>query len=358
MPGYTQYFQQAPKINTSADYQGPEDSFLGPYFTRILLGPYERPTPFQQSTWEPDLELRLPLPTKLRDMTSVSYAQVELQGQGDLVYGLGDQAEATGLRGGAQLGASAIEKITGTLGRGKSRTAQGIGAVLGGITAAAGANGITPENIAASIQEGLGKAPNPNISAQFKGPQMRAYSYTWPLYPRTKDETAAILNLITQLKRRSLPSVNHSASAILLYPDLVQVNFFPWDAGGQSGNYFTDKSFVRYKRSFITSIDADFNPFGTPAFHHDSQGPATISLTINFQEAEYLTAEDWESTPYAWPHRDYALAPGTEPTDTAPNATPQQVQDERQFEQNNNVTITHNPDGSSVMSFNQDTGEQ
>lgn len=316
---------------------GPSDSFLGSYFTRILIGKYERPNPFTKSDWSPDVEVRLPLPTSLADETSVAFNTPSLGAAGDLINGqLASGLDAAKLRAGVsavtglvQAGGAAIGNVVDNIGSPRARAAKNI---LGGIFTRAGMfgseAGLTPENLTSAIQEQIGLAPNPNPSVQFDGPELRTYSYTWPLYPRNKDESKNIQDLIKLLKQRALPSSTASTNAsVLNYPDLVQVNFFPWDGGGADGgqNHFKAGSFIRYKKSFMAGVSVRYNPYGTPAFFEGSQLPVTYQLTIIFKEAEYMLSDDWGDAAGVYGRPSDQIEGGEQPEQTATTVQQDQV---------------------------------
>jgi hypothetical protein len=148
------------------------------------------------------------------------------------------------------------------------------------------------------VQQLTGLAPNPNPSVAFQGPILRDFSYTWAFYPKSRDESEKIQGLIKVLKRSALP--RHSAvnsASILDYPDMVQINFYPWDTGGDPKNWgWTDKSIIRYKKCFMQSVNVNYHPFGTPAFFEGTNLPVTYRVTIAFRETEYMLSEDWKNT--------------------------------------------------------------
>jgi hypothetical protein len=168
------------------------------------------------------------------------------------------------------------------------QAAAGVGSAIGSLFPA--------EQITSAVQQASGLAPNPNPSIAFQGPVLRDFSYTWAFYPKSKEESEAIDRLIKILKRRALPKnwANKSA-AILEYPDMCQLNFYPWDTGGVAPWFWSNNSILRYKKCVMQGVNANYNPFGTPAFFEGSNLPVSYQLTISFREIEYMLSHDWES---------------------------------------------------------------
>lgn len=269
------------------------------YYTQLSLSKYVRGDAFKVSNETPDLIVRLPLPTELRDDTTVGYNPVNLETVGDLLINPGRAIEAAVTRNVGQI----ISAGVGAIPNGVNSVAAGRGllpAALAAVTSA-GASAVQSllpaEQINSAIQQQMGAAPNPNPSVQFQGPVLRDFSFSWAFYPKNKDESATIDKLIRQLKARALPSKNGSNGAtILSYPHICQLNFYPWDGKGTSdeSHGWTDESIIKIKKCFMSGVNVNYNAFGTPGFFEDSQLPISYNLTISFKEIEYLLSSDWD----------------------------------------------------------------
>lgn len=279
------------------------------YYTQLSLSRYQRDDAFKLTSNEPNLVVQLPLPTELRDDTTVGYSPVNLETVGDIINKAGNpeagadvfrqqaaraavlrnagnilQAGIGGMSGGFKgiVGDSTFSRMTSALG----------GAFFGTVQSL-----LPPEQVSSAIQQSTGIAPNPNPSVAFQGPVLRDFTMTWAFYPKKLDESRTIDDLIRKLKARALPTWNSSAgTAVLNYPSICQINFFPWDSGSSdTKNGWTDRSIIQIKKCFMSGVNVNYNAFGTPSFFEGNNYPTTIQLTISFKEIEYLTAEDWES---------------------------------------------------------------
>lgn len=282
-------------------------SYLGEYYMCIRLAPYSRPAPFKPTEFNVNTIINLPLPSELRDDTAVNYSNIDLNTVGDVINGDLGGVGAAALRVSGFLlseGAAAAGGIGGAA----------VGAALGGMAKSAAfgqaAAGVTedvvkslfPANeITAAIQQNAGMAPNPNPSVMFTGPQLREFTFSWTLFARSPEESSKIRFLINSLKKRALPenSVTGS-SAILKYPYMCQLNFYPWDSAsnGQGSNEWgwTDRSIIRIKKCVMSSVNANYNPSNVPAFFHGTKEPVATQLTINFKEIEYMLSGDISGT--------------------------------------------------------------
>ena len=273
---------------------GPTNSMLGKYYCRIMVGKYQRPNPFVNSIWTPHTAFHLPLPDGLNDETSVKYSGTDLETVGDFIngdiltgiLGLGMRNVGTGL---SKLISSGAGAAAGAL-------SGSLGDVVGAAVAEGAANAFPANQIQSAFEQTIGMAPNPNPSVAFQGPNLREFQLSWTFFPTNKTESENVFNIIKTLKRSSLPNntIDNSA-AILSYPDMVQLNFFPWDTNG-SGNpwgWNTENSIIRIKKCVMGSVNVDYNPSNVPGFFADTNAPVAIKLSIGFSEIEYLLSDDW-----------------------------------------------------------------
>lgn len=266
------------------------------YYTRLSIGPYKKDDAFKQASFDTSLVVHLPLPTEMRDDTTVSYTNVNLETVGDAFLG----------RSNDQMINSAVLRNIGNLtSAGLSATGKGFSNALANRADVIGALGgafmntvqslLPPEQVASAIQQKYGAAPNPNPSVQFQGPVLRDFTLSWAFYPKNQNESRTINDLIKKLKGRALPSDNdQNGGAILNYPHVCQLNFFPWDTEGTGSNGWSDNSIIKIKKCFMSGVNVNYNAFGTPGFFEGTRLPISYQLTISFKEIEYLLAGDWD----------------------------------------------------------------
>jgi hypothetical protein len=288
---------------------GPTDSVLGKFYCRISLGKYSRPRPFGDSRFEKTSSIYLPLPDILRDTSSIKYNNTDTQTVGDL-FNLDAVTGVMGF-GYRNLGRMGSDFIGKAAGAAVGGAAAAVGGMLGGAAnfLDAGAQNIANEMIPAdqlqtAIEQSVGKASNPNPSISFAGPSLRSFNLNWTFFPTSKEESDRVFNIIKTLKQAALPSNTFSNSgAILNYPYMCQLNFFPWDStekdfgtGTLNRWGWTERSILRYKKCVMNSVDVDYNPSNVPGFFKEGDAPVAIRVSIGFDEIEYMLSGDWEST--------------------------------------------------------------
>lgn len=268
------------------------------YYCTLALAKYERPDPFAAQQFVPTALFKLPLPLELRDETRVDYNNINMVAVGDILNTGGSVLKAEALRQSGKLASAAI----GAIGKGVGgmvggamggREGAATGTNVGGVISGIAQEALPADAIMTAIQQSMGKAPNPNPTVAFQGPVLREHTLTWTFMPASRDDARNVRNLINRLKRASLPGVGYSPS-ILQYPEICQVNFFPWDSKGGGKWGWGDNSIIKMKQCFMASVNVDYTSGSAPAFFHgDNNEPVVTRLTINFKEIEYFLGIDY-----------------------------------------------------------------
>jgi hypothetical protein len=277
-------------------------SFLGKYYMRIAIGRYQRPKPFGSPTLDAKLFIFLPLPRALADSTSVGYSDQNLETMGDFMNSAATSAQALGLRQAGNAMTGAVNLAAGVIAgvasaAGLNPVSKAVGAVTRGL------NSILPtDTITSAIQQAAGLAPNPNPSVAFTGPILRTVNYDWSLYPKNKNESIAIQRMIRALKRSALPkNATGDSAAVLGYPDVCQLNFYPWDKGGSEPWGWVDAtddragSIIKYKKCVMQNVQVSYAAGGAAvSFFEGTNLPTSYELSIEFKEIEYMLSKDWD----------------------------------------------------------------
>lgn len=271
---------------------------LGQYYMSISASKYDRPQPFGKVEWKTEKIFRLPLPSELRDDTGVSYSNIDLKSVGDVINNdLASGAVGAGLRFSGDLISKSAGAVTRSL-VGAIPSSGTVGSAIGAAVTDAGAALFPAEQITSAIQQATGLAPNPNPSVAFQGPQLREFSFSWTFFPRTRAESDKVQLIVKTLKQIALPeNAVSNSGAILKYPWIVKLNFFPWDDLSKHEYGWTSQSIVRYKKCFMSSVNVNYNPSNVPAFFRGEGGkagmPVAVQLTISFKEIEYFLSKDY-----------------------------------------------------------------
>ena len=75
---------------------------------------------------------------------------------------------------------------------------------------------------------------------------------------------------------------------------MVQINYFPWDSGGEGNWGWSKNSIIKHKKCVMTRVNVSYTPGGSPGFFHETNGPVAATISISFQEIEYMLSKDWE----------------------------------------------------------------
>lgn len=272
---------------------------LGKYYVRIGVGKYQRPKPFEEAGLKMEKYIFLPLPMELRDDTAAGYSNMDTGLLGNIMDNgilAGSNYAAEALRQSGNLITGAAE----TVGSGVSSVLRNApwASLAAQISGSIIKDAIPAESITSAISQTTGVSPNPNPSVIFQGPRLREINLNWVLIPTSDKDSKNIRRLVNYLKGAALPrNAIKDSAAILEYPYLAQVNFYPWDNNGTTNKYgWTDKSIIRMKRCFMSSVNVNYTAGNVPAFYEGTNEPVVVSLSINFTEIEYFLANDYDGS--------------------------------------------------------------
>ena len=245
----------------------------------------------------------LPIPQQLTDQQGINYNTVEMGA-------IGGAIAQTGMDVGGRLLASGNPRAAGEF-VAKTITslasqAMEAGKNLGPAEALAGLNAaIGGEGRGGALSAFMGEAPNPNVTAFFKGVPLKEHSFTWDLYPQSDDESFKLQLLINEIRKQSLPkregkkiktgpgggggglAPDAGAGETTIYPFLTYPKEMHCSISTNG-----KQSTINFKPAFITQINANYAP-GGPAFLENGT-PAGIQLTLGFKEIDIWTTEDYD----------------------------------------------------------------
>ena len=307
-PTPTETPQSPRNANIPDDTGGLTGSMLGKYYCRLMIGKYERPTPFKKGNWKIDKRINLPLPDILQDNTSVKYNGVELESVGDFINGnVGSGLIGAGYRnvglGLSTLGQNVLGSAAGAVAERYLKGTSELSNVIGGAVSEGVKSVFPADKVQSAFDQIVGAAPNPNPSVAFQGPNLREFQLTWTFFPTSESESDNIHNIVVALKRASLPRNSIAGSGALLdYPDMCQLNFFPWDDESQPSNgsnpwFWKDTSIIKIKKCVMNNVSVDYNVSNIPGFFAGTKNrPVAVRISIGFSEIEYMLANDWGET--------------------------------------------------------------
>lgn len=144
------------------------------------------------------------------------------------------------------------------------------------------------------ITVGTGIARNPNLAMLYKGTGFRKFNFQWKMIARNRQEATRIQSIIRFLKMAQAPTYTLSGQGqglldnlLFNYPYIWDINFEP---AALRNNLF------QFVPAVLTDINIDYHADGN-AYYFDDQGskiPASVSLTLSFDEITIFTREDIE----------------------------------------------------------------
>lgn len=252
---------------------------------------------------EPVSNIALPIPNNLTEQYNVQYNTAAL---GTLVGEVTQNAGAIGDAIG-QVGSNAMDigkDIVGTIENGKFNLDALHGKLAGRIESgqlSIGAANAVLDNLntagrlalrnIASIVPGAagavdlltGNTLNPHLATLLDNVPLRTHTFTWKFAPRNDTESKTLFNVTDEFRRRMHPSFGKDGGdALLQYPDEVEVMIIG-----------TQTDMLPIKRSVITGFTINHTPDGVPSFHKGTGAPVAVECTIQLQETEIITSEDF-----------------------------------------------------------------
>ena len=236
---------------------------------------YDRSAPFEGGKISQSTKVQLPIPENFTINHEIKYQERDTGILGDLM-----QTDA------ARNAMSTLGQ-TGSISQAASAAGEAIASVstadaAKSVEAVAKRAAFAALNSADEVVGGLagriaGEIPNPHPTVFFKGLELRQFTWTWKLVPRSADEAASLKQIIMEIKRLVLPEKDGS---FLKYPHLLKPKVLP-DA----------TLYGNFMKSAIKTFSVNYTAEGTSAFFIDGT-PVSVNLILTFQEMENMTAGD------------------------------------------------------------------
>jgi len=244
-------------------------------FIELWFWTYDRESPTAPGLVAPSIKVWLPIPENFTINHEVKYQERDTGILGDVLQS--DAAQNAGYRGAGlggiqNLGTEFSERVS-------KMTGEEIANATDEVTKRAAFAAL---NSADEVLGGLagritGEIPNPHPTVFFKGLELRQFTWTWKLVPRSADEAATLKDIIIQMKKRILPE---KAGSFLKYPHVLQPSVKP-----------NESVYGKFMKSAVKTFSVNYTAEGTSAFFVDG-APVAINLILTFQEMENMTAMD------------------------------------------------------------------
>lgn len=223
---------------------------VGRYYMQFDFGDYQRPSPFANTIMRTEYSVVLPIPNNLVESYDLNWTTLSLGLIGDVADAMTTGGSSTDA---IQVGKSALGSIIGN---------------------------ISPEALVA-IEQGIGATANPNVTAAFKGIQLRQHQFAWTFAPKTPDESRTIQRIVKNIRKRILPAMNSGSTSLLGYPSMVTPSIHPYVDGGQP--------LYEFKKCVVPKMSVAYSPTGIPSFFKGTNLPTFVQLSLFLLEIEYFT---------------------------------------------------------------------
>jgi hypothetical protein len=253
---------------------------MGKYFLQLTFYKYSRPAPLEPGSTDQRGSISLPIPDNLVEDFQLGYENKAL----GIIGNIADNWQRHTKTG------STAQQAESFMTEGALRSTDAVTQFLSHATSTKNLSGINLDTgaLSGAAEQYLGAIPNPSLAVLFSGVAFRKHSFRWLMAPKSPQESQTLRAIIKMLKVNALPPFSQGVTNILDYPNIVQPMLFPWGPNESSDTYT-----YKFKRCVIESINVNYNPQNSPAFFAETTAPAFIGLTLNLQEIEYFTAEDF-----------------------------------------------------------------
>ncbi len=148
----------------------------------------------------------------------------------------------------------------------------------------------------------LGSVINPRLEKMFKGKDMRTFSFSWEFFPKSKEETKMIRDIIETFRYHAHPSQDEELSGegdsnveiMLRVPGEFDIRFLSTNSDPTIGGFVDNEFIPKISRCAINSISVDYTPQGIFTTFEDNS-PVAITLTLNMTELQIILRDQIES---------------------------------------------------------------
>ena len=131
-----------------------------------------------------------------------------------------------------------------------------------------------------------GAVMNPNMELLFRGPAMRAFSFSWKLSPRDERESMTIMRIIRMFKQSMAPQTTKS-QLFLKAPNTYKLEFT--SPAAMKG---THRFLPKVKECSLVDFGVNYTPDGS-YMTYDNSSMVSYDMTMSFQELEPIYNSDY-----------------------------------------------------------------
>tara|TARA_B100001142_G_scaffold66053_1_gene65699 strand:- start:6196 stop:7458 length:1263 start_codon:yes stop_codon:yes gene_type:complete len=133
----------------------------------------------------------------------------------------------------------------------------------------------------------VGAVINPNMELLFKGPQLRPFTFSFKLSPRSKKEAENVIRIIRFFKQGMSP-IKSNSNLFLKSPHTFKIQYKLRGADGEDHPYIG-----KIKECGLQSCNVQYTPEGSYATYYDGT-MASYQMSLTFSELEPVFNNDYE----------------------------------------------------------------
>jgi len=147
---------------------------------------------------------------------------------------------------------------------------------------------VSPESI---LARGFGIIPNSNLELLFNSPELRQFSFSYRMSPRSKEEARNVKRIIRFFKQGMAPRKQTGqagqASFFLGTPNVFKLRY-------KTGKDKPISGLNKFKICALTSFSVNYAPEGNWAAYDEGQ-PVTLTMAMQFSELEPIYNTDYKT---------------------------------------------------------------
>jgi hypothetical protein len=156
--------------------------------------------------------------------------------------------------------------------------------------------GLLGESTGAVAFAAAGVAKNPMMELIYSSPSFRTFQFDFLFYPRDEKEALEVQKIIEKFRFHSSPELIPDSQGFMVPPSQFDIRFYY--GGSQNPNI------PQIATCVLTGIDVNYAPNGWSAYEIPGQSsptlggtgmPVAIQMTLQMQEVEILTKEDYST---------------------------------------------------------------
>ena len=156
-----------------------------------------------------------------------------------------------------------------------------VGRIAKAITSTVGGEGLSR-----LLTSRLGYVLNPQQQLLFEGIDFRTFDFSFTFTPRSQKEANSIKNIITELRKHSLPEINKGAAGFFFTPpSIFEIEFKSGDS--------INSNIPKIKRCVVETVDVNFAPNGWAA--HVDGAPVQTTMQMRVKEIELVDSNEVKS---------------------------------------------------------------